>query len=225
MATKHVWLGHMVVCTSFRNPGLTAKLSSTIDVISDGRFELGIGAGWKEDEWLSYGYGFPPIGERLDVLGDHLEVITRMFAPGRASYEGRHAKVAGAINVPKGIQPHIPVIVGGNGRQRTAGYAIKFADELNLVFVSPADCAERMADVRARCEKEGRDPATMRFSIYVEDELLRDRGQARVDLLAAYAAAGMDRAVCFPTRWDPTVEAQIAFAEDCRSAGLTLKAG
>lgn len=225
MATKRVRLGHMVICTSFRNPGLTAKLSSTIDVISDGRFELGIGAGWKEDEWLSYGYGFPPIGERLDVLGDHLEVISRMLAPGRATYEGRHAKVAGAINVPKGIQTHIPVIVGGNGRQRTAGYAIKFADELNFVFESPAECAERMADVRARCEKEGRDPATMRFSIYLEDELLRNRGQARVDLLAAYAATGMDRAVCFPTRWDPTVEAQIAFAEDCRCAGLTLKAG
>jgi F420-dependent oxidoreductase-like protein len=224
MATKRVRLGHMVVCTSFRNPGLTAKLCSTIDVISGGRFELGIGAGWKKDEWLAYGYGFPPIGERLDVLGDNLEVITRMLAPGRATFSGQHAQVTGAINVPKGIQRHIPIIVGGNGPQRTAGYAVKFADELNLVFQSPADCAQRIVDVRARCEKEGRDPATLRFSLYAEDELMKDAGTERADLLASYAAVGLDRIVCFPTRWDPTTDAQAAFAQDCRAAGIALEA-
>ncbi|MEO5966609.1 MAG: LLM class flavin-dependent oxidoreductase, partial [Candidatus Limnocylindrales bacterium] len=122
MVTNRVRIGHMVVCTGFRNPGLTAKLSSTIDVISNGRFELGIGAGWKEDEWLAYGYGFPPIRERLDQFGEHLEIITRMLAPGRATFEGELASVKGAYNVPKGIQAHIPLIVGGNGRERTAGY-------------------------------------------------------------------------------------------------------
>jgi F420-dependent oxidoreductase-like protein len=225
MATRRVRLGHMVVCTSFRNPGLTAKLACTIDVISGGRFELGIGAGWKQDEWLAYGYGFPPIGERLDVLGEHLEIISRMFAPGRATYEGKHASVNGAINMPKGVQTHIPIIVGGNGPQRTAGYAIKFADELNWVFLSPADVAARMVEIRARCEEEGRDPSTLRFSVYAADELFRPRGQARVDLIAAYAATGLDRLVAFPTRWDPTTDAQAAFAEDCRSAGVVLGAG
>jgi len=128
----------MVVCTGFRNPALTAKLSSTIDVISGGRFELGIGAGWKEDEWRAYGYGFPPLAERMAAFGDHLEVITAMFAPGRATYEGRHATVRGAYNVPKGLQqPRLPIIVGGNGEQVTAGYAIRYADELNYVFLEP----------------------------------------------------------------------------------------
>ena len=225
MATKRVRLGHMVVCTSFRNPALTAKLCSTIDVISNGRFELGIGSGWKKDEWLAYGYGFPEVGERIDIFGEHLEIITRMLAPGRATFAGAHAQVTGAINVPKGIQRHIPIIVGGNGPQRTAGYAVKLADELNFVFQAPEDCAARMADVRARCEKEGRDPATLRFSIYAEDEAMAEVGQARVDLLGAYAAVGMDRIVAFPTRWNPTVEAQAAFAEDCRKAGIALKAG
>ena len=74
MVTRAVRLGHMVICTGFRNPALTAKMASTIDVISGGRFELGIGAGWKEDEWRAYGYGFPTIGERLAALRDHLEV-------------------------------------------------------------------------------------------------------------------------------------------------------
>ena len=101
---ERVRLGHMVVCAGFRNPALTAKMSSTIDVISGGRFELGIGAGWKEEEWRAYGYGFPTLGERMDALGDHLEVIRAMFAPGRATFEGRYAHVRGAINVPKGLQ-------------------------------------------------------------------------------------------------------------------------
>jgi len=82
MVTERVRLGHMVVCTGFRNPALTAKLSSTLDTISGGRFELGIGAGWKEEEWIAYGYGFPSLADRLSTLGDHLEIITRMLEPG-----------------------------------------------------------------------------------------------------------------------------------------------
>ncbi len=223
MATHRVRLGHMVVCTGFRNPALTAKLSSTIDVISGGRFELGIGAGWKEDEWRAYGYGFPPLAERMATFGDHLQVITAMFAPGQATFEGRYAHVRNAYNVPKGLQePRIPIIVGGNGEKVTAGYAVKYADELNFVFLGPDEVARRMADVRARCEAEGRDPATLRFSLYSRDEDVRDAGQARVDALASFAAIGLDRIVCFPTRWTPTVEAQEAFAEDCRAAGLRL---
>jgi len=150
-------------------------------------------------------------------------VISRMLGPGRATFEGFHAHVRGAINVPKGIQqPRIPVIVGGNGERRTAGYAIRFADELNYVFLEPDVIRERMADVRARCEEEGRDPATLRFSQYVRDEDVRDAGQKRVDLIGRLAEVGLDRLVAFPTRWSPTVEAQAAFAEDCRAAGVEL---
>ena len=223
MVTSRVRLGHMVVCTGYRNPALTAKLASTIDVISGGRFELGIGAGWKRDEWLAYGYGFPPIGERMAAFGEHLEVITRMLAPGRATYEGSLVQVRDAINVPRGLQePRIPIIVGGNGERVTAGYAIKFADELNYVFLSPGEIVERMASVRARCETEGRDPATLRFSLYAADEDMRDPGAARVDLLGRLAETGLSRVVCFSTRWSPTLEAQAALAEDCRAAGISL---
>jgi len=222
MATERVRLGHMVVCAGFRNPALTAKMASTIDVISRGRFELAIGAGWKEEEWRAYGYGFPTLAERMGALGDQLEVIRAMFGPGRAAYEGRFAHVRGAINVPKGLQAHIPIIVGGNGARVTAGYAIRYADELNYVFLPAGEIAERMVAVRARCEAEGRDPATLRFSVYCRDEEMRDAGQARVDTLAGFSAIGLDRIVCFPTRWSPTLEAQAAFAEDCRAAGLLL---
>jgi F420-dependent oxidoreductase-like protein len=225
MATSRVRLGHMVVCTGFRNPALTAKLSSTIDVISGGRFELGIGAGWKEEEWRAYGYGFPTLGERMAALGDHLEVIQAMLRPGRASFEGRFAHVRGAINMPKGLQePRIPIIVGGNGQRVTAGYAIRYADELNLVFLSSEDCAARIRAVRQRCEAEGRDPSTLRFSLYTRDEEMRDTGQARVDAIAGFEAIGLDRIVCFPGRWAPTIEAQERFAEDVQAAGIELAA-
>ena len=223
MATRRVRLGHMVICAGFRNPALTAKMSSTIDVISGGRFELGIGAGWKEDEWRAYGYGFPTLAERMGALGDHLEVIRAMFGPGPATYEGRYAQIRSAHNVPRGLQqPRIPIIVGGNGERVTAGYAIKYADELNFVFLSAAQVAERIPAVRARCETEGRDPASLRFSMYTRDEEIREAGQARIDTLAGYAAVGLDRIVCFPTRWSPTTDAQASFAEDCRAAGIVL---
>jgi F420-dependent oxidoreductase-like protein len=222
MVTSRVRLGHMVICTAFRNPALTAKLASTIDVISGGRFELGIGAGWKKDEWLAYGYGFPPIGERISTFAEHLEVITRMLAPGHATYQGQRVHVRDAINEPRGIQDHIPLIVGGNGRKRTAGLAVRFADELNLVFLSADETARRMTEVRGMCEAAGRDPASLRFSAYVLDEDVRRAGQARVDLIGAFRDAGLDRIVCFPTKYAPTVEAQAAFAEDCLAAGVTL---
>lgn len=221
--THRARIGHMVVCTGFRNPALTAKMSSTLDVISRGRFELGIGAGWKEDEWVAYGYGFPSLRERLAVLADHLEIIRRMLDPGRASFEGRHARVNGAINVPKGLQqPRIPIIVGGNGQNVTFRLAAKHAEELNLVFLDPAEVAEHMAVARQRCEEIGRDPATLRISLYSRDGDVRPVGQERVDRLGAFAALGLDRLVTFPSRWDTSEDGLARFAEDVRAAGLPL---
>jgi len=224
MATERVRLGHMVICTGFRNPALTAKLASTIDVISGGRFEVGIGAGWKDDEWIAYGFGFPTTNERLARLGDDLEVITRMLAPGRATYAGEYARVDGAINVPKGIQDHIPIIVGGNGPNVTMRLAARFADELNLVFRPLDEIPGLMATARQRCEEIDRDPATLRLSMYVADQEVEKPGQRRVDTLGRLAAMGLDRLVAFPTRYGATREVQQRFAEDCRAAGLLSEA-
>jgi len=223
MATERVRLGHMVICAGFRNPALTAKMSSTLDVIARGRFELGIGAGWKEDEWRAYGYGFPTLKERMDAFGDQLEVISRMLAPGRATYRGRYAQVHGAINEPKGIQqPRMPIIVGGNGQRVTFRYAARFADELNLVFLGPDEVADLLPIVAQRCEEEGRDPATLRISLYARDTDVREPGQARVELLGRFAGLGLARFIAFPTRWSPDVETQARFAEDVRAAGIPL---
>jgi F420-dependent oxidoreductase-like protein len=223
--TRRVRLGHMVICTGFRNPALTAKLASTIDVISGGRFELGIGAGWKDDEWIAYGYGFPTTKERLARLGDDLEVITRMLGPGRATYRGEHARVDGAINEPKGIQEHIPIIVGGNGPNVTMRLAARYADELNLVFRPLDEIPGLMATARQRCEEIDRDPATLRLSMYVADQEVQEPGQRRADTIASLAGMGLDRLVAFPTRYGATQEVQAAFAEDVRKAGIELASG
>src|SRR5438552_901840 len=139
VTTSRARLGHLVLSAAYRNAGLTAKMISTIDVVSGGRAILGIGGGWKKDEWVAYGYGFPPAAERLAILADHLEIITRMLAPGRATFEGRHAHVRDAIHEPKGLQqPRIPILVGGNGPNVTWRLAARFADELNLDALTPA---------------------------------------------------------------------------------------
>src|SRR6188472_3229361 len=104
--TERVRLGHVVICNGFRNPALVAKMASTMNAISGGRMELGIGAGWKREEWLAYGYGFPETPVRLAMLHDALEVISRMLEPGKATHathEGIHHRVADARNVPKPI--------------------------------------------------------------------------------------------------------------------------
>jgi F420-dependent oxidoreductase-like protein len=223
--TSRVRLGHMVICNGFRNPALVAKLAATLDVVSGGRFEVGIGAGWKQEEWLAYGYGFPPTADRLKSLRDSMEIITRMLAPGRATFEGNYAHVAGAINMPKGIQkPRPPIIVGGNGPDVTWRIAARFADELNLVFKSPEEVVADMPTIRARCEEIGRDPATLKVSVYASDEEMAKPGAARVDVIGRYVQAGISRLVAFPTRWDPTIEAQTLLAADCRAAGVKLGA-
>ncbi len=192
--TQRAQIGHIVACAGFRNPALTAKMISTIDVISGGRAMLGIGAGWKQEEWAAYGYRFPPTAERLDMLHDQLEVIRRMFGTGRAEYVGKHASVAGAINEPKGAQARaIPILVGGNGRERTWRLAARVADELNLDAVPPSDLPEAMKVIADRCREVDRDPGTLAVSVHVWWEHLPPAGTQRRAVLAAYRDAGVER--------------------------------
>jgi F420-dependent oxidoreductase-like protein len=223
--TSRVRLGHIVICTAFRNPALTAKMISTMDSISGGRMELGIGAGWKEDEWRAYGYGFPETAERLAMLGDHLEVITRMLAGDRhehATFEGNHATVRNAINVPKPVQDHLPIMVGGNGPNVTWRLAARHADELNVDGMLPDDVDAARPVIRQRCEEIDRDPATLALSVHVWGGHVKEAGQPRVDRLAAYRELGVDRIMTFVRAAATTDEALESFAEDCRAAGAEL---
>jgi len=222
--TGRVRIGHIVICTAFRNPALTAKMISTMDTISGGRMELGIGAGWKRDEWLAYGYGFPETSERLARLADDLEVITAMLAGDRhqhATHVGRHSQVRDAINVPKPIQqPRVPILVGGNGPNVTWRLAARFADELNLDGSSPAEVVKALPVIASRCEEIGRDPATLPVSVHLLREDIGDSGAARVDRLAAYREAGVCRVMGLVRASARTDEALESLVEDARAAGV-----
>ncbi len=222
-ATRRVRLGHLVLSAGFRNPALVAKMIATLDVVSGGRAELGIGAGWKEDEWRAYGYDFPRLSARLDALGEHLEVLTRMLGPGRASFDGTHARVAGAINVPKGIQePRIPIIVGGNGPKVTWRLAARYADEVNLDGLTPEETRLALPVIRERCEEIGRDPASLRVSIHAWWEYVPAAGAARVAMLNEYRLLGLSRLMLFVRESAREPSALEALARDAREAGLEL---
>jgi F420-dependent oxidoreductase-like protein len=224
--TERVRLGHIVICTAFRYPALTAKMISTMDTISGGRMELGIGAGWKQDEWVAYGYGFPETPERLARLGDDLGVITAMLDGDKhqhASFEGTYAHVRNARNIPKPIQqPRVPIMVGGNGPNVTWRLAAKHADELNVDGMSPADVAKALPTIRARCEEIGRDPATLKVSVHIWGEDMSRPGAERVDRLAGLRELGVDRAMGLDRACATSDDALDVLAEDARAAGVEL---
>jgi F420-dependent oxidoreductase-like protein len=221
MVTSRARLGHLVLAAAYRNAALTAKMISTLDVVSDGRAILGIGAGWKQDEWLAYGYGFPPAPERLAILADHLEIITRMLAPGHATYEGKYAHVRDAIHEPKGLQePRIPILVGGNGPNVTWRLAARFADELNLDALAPADVEKALKVIAARCEEIGRDPSTLAVSIHIWGAADAPPGKARRQRLRDYASVGLGRAIVQGFAGASGVQNLEPLIEDCAAVGL-----
>jgi F420-dependent oxidoreductase-like protein len=226
--TERVRLGQIVICNGFRNPALVAKMAATLDTISGGRFELGIGAGWKRDEWLAYGYGFPETKERLAMLHDALEVISRMLEPGahvHATYAGRHHSVANARNVPKPIQPTgMPIMIGGNGPKVTWRLAARYADELNVDGLSPDELRAAVPTIRARCEEIGRDPDSLAVSVHIwwGTPEWRSGGARRQELLAAYAELGVSRTMGLLQASAGSDEALEELAEDARRAGLDL---
>jgi alkanesulfonate monooxygenase SsuD/methylene tetrahydromethanopterin reductase-like flavin-dependent oxidoreductase (luciferase family) len=219
-ATERIRLGHLVLAAAYRPAALTAKMVSTLDVISGGRFELGIGAGWKEDEWRAYGYGFPDAPERLAILSDHLEVISRMLAPGHATFRGRHASVIDASHEPKSAGGHIPILVGGNGPKVTWRLAARFADELNLDALLPEEVERALPVIASRCAEIGRDPASLRVSVHIWGRPDAPAGAARRERLRAYRDVGVARVMLqgFQAVSDPGHLERIA--DDCAAVGL-----
>lgn len=221
MVTERARLGHLVLAAAYRNPGLTAKMISTLDVVSGGRAILGLGAGWKEDEWIAYGYGFPSARERLAIFADHLEIIERMMAPGPATYRGKHAQVIEALHEPKGIQDHIPVLIGGNGPNVTWRLAARFADELNLDAMTPSQVAEALEVIRSRCEEIGRDPNTLAVSVHIWGATADAApGPARQDLYLEYQELGLERIIVQGYQGVKEPRVLDLLFEDCAAAGL-----
>jgi F420-dependent oxidoreductase-like protein len=174
--TSRIRLGQMVTCNSYRNPALLAKMASTVDVLSHGRLDFGIGAGWYEHEYLAYGYPYPPTADRLRMLREALKVFHAMWSAPYASFEGEFYKISGAINEPKGVQkPHPPIWVGGSGEKVTLKLAAQYGDATNFGghLDDMAWYAHKLGVIRAHCEALGRDADSLIRSTNVETTLLR----------------------------------------------------
>ncbi len=163
--TTTIRLGTMMTSATFRHPGPLAISVANVDQMSGGRIELGIGAGWFQEEHEKYGIPFPDTGERFDRLEDQLAIITGLWATeGGFSYDGRHYRVVDSPGLPKPVQAKPPVLIGGKGPRRTPALAATYADEFNLPFVPFEQGVQQNDRVRRACEAIGRDPAGMTFS-------------------------------------------------------------
>ncbi|HTX32915.1 MAG TPA: TIGR03560 family F420-dependent LLM class oxidoreductase [Solirubrobacteraceae bacterium] len=184
--TSTLRLGTMVSPATFRHPSNLAKLAVTADHISEGRVEVGLGAGWHEREHAAYGFPFPPTAARMEILEEQLQILLGNWGDERFTFDGRHYRLDDLEARPKPVQrPHPPLIMGGNAGPRSAALAAAYADEYNTAFPTEEDVRARRQRISAACEAAGRAPIP--FSIMTslivgsdEDEL-HDRTARRLE--------------------------------------------
>lgn len=175
--TERVRLGQMCTCMGYRNPAYLAKVAATVDVVSGGRVEMGIGAGWYEHEWRAYGYGFPRAGERLAMLEEGVEVMRQLWTDGVATLDGEHYQVDGAICRPLPLQDGgIPFWIAGGGEKKTLRTAAKYARYTNFDG-SPEGFAHKSSVLEGHCRDLGRDYAEITRSANYNVVIGRDEAE------------------------------------------------
>jgi len=182
-ATSRVRLGQMCSCMGYRNPAYLAKVATTVDIVSGGRVEMGIGGGWYEHEWNAYGYGFPSAGDRLGMLDEGVEIMRQLWTEGTATLEGKHYQVNGAINRPLPLQRGgIPLWIAGGGEKKTLRTAAKYAAYTN--FSGEPEEFKRKSDIlAAHCAEVGTDFGAITRSVNF-NVVIGETEQAVADRLA-----------------------------------------
>ncbi|HEV2361806.1 MAG TPA: LLM class flavin-dependent oxidoreductase, partial [Acidimicrobiales bacterium] len=155
--TDTVSLGTLVTGITYRNLGHLAKIVSTLDVLSGGRAVCGLGLAWHGEEHAAYGFDFPAVPDRYELLEDALQVLPMLWGPGSPTFKGRRISVPEAMCYPRPLQEHVPILVGGGGERRTLRLAARYADAVN-VFGSPEVLAHKVSVLHRHCEEQGRDP-------------------------------------------------------------------
>lgn len=149
-------IGSIVLSQGYRQPALLAKMGATLQTLSGGRFILGIGAGWKENEYLAYGYDYPSTGTRIDQLEEAVQVIRRMWEDDQPTFKGRYYQIQDAYCKPR-FDPAPPILIGGGGRQKTLRVVAKYADWWNIPGGTPENYQEVLGVLRQHCQEVGRD--------------------------------------------------------------------
>jgi F420-dependent oxidoreductase-like protein len=187
--TSSLRLGTMVSPATFRHPSNLAKLAVTADHISQGRVEVGLGAGWHEREHAAHGFPFPPTSERVDLLEEQLQIVLGSWGDERFRFEGRHYRLEDLDARPKPVQrPHPPLIMGGNAGPRSAALAAAYADEYNTAFPTEEDVRARRQRIVEACSSAGREPIP--FSIMTSVVAGRDSSELRGRVLRLLERAG-----------------------------------
>jgi F420-dependent oxidoreductase-like protein len=201
--TQRMTLGLLVSGVTYRYPGLLAKTVTTLDVLSGGRAQLGIGAAWYEREHRGLGVAFPPLGERFERLEEALQICLQMWSDDDGPYEGRHYQLAETICSPPPIQqPRPPILIGGSGEQKTLRLVARYADACNLFAPEPSVVAHKLDVLARHCDAESRDLSTIERTIIYGADPLRDVN-GFLAAMEEYAALGIGQVWLSPVGPDP----------------------
>jgi F420-dependent oxidoreductase-like protein len=207
--TARVRLGLLVTGVTYRHPGLLAKMVTTLDVLSGGRAQLGIGAAWYEREHRGLGVPFPPLKERFERLEEALQICLQMWSDDNGPFEGTHYRLAETLNVPQSLQrPHPPILVGGMGEAKTLRLVARYADACNL-FSGPGvgEIRHKLEVLRRHCDAEGRDYAAVRKTLlWVGPLPVGHAVDGFLSEMARYAGIGIDTVILMPGGGQPVAD-------------------
>jgi len=206
--TSRIRIGCQVTGMIYRHPAILANMAATVDIISGGRLELGVGAGWNQQECDAYGIDLPPPRERLDRFDEGVEAVIRLLSQNTTTFDGRYVKLTDARCEPKPAQrPHPPVVIGGRGKTRTLRTAARWAQQWNAITQDPADWLSLREPLLAHCAALGRDPAEITCSVNLRLESDSDADlEATARAAARYRDAGADLAIVgLPLRATPRI--------------------
>jgi F420-dependent oxidoreductase-like protein len=218
-ATTRLRLGTLVTGIHYRHPAVLANMAAALDIISGGRLELGIGAGWNEEESGAYGIELGTLTERFDRFEEACQILIGLLSQDFTDFDGRFYQLTAARNEPKGPQrPHPPICIGGNGEKRTLRITAKYADHWNFVGGTPQEFARKRDVLKAHCADVGRNPKDIMLSAHIR--LHPERGaRGVIEDAIALGAEGLDLAIVYlPLPYDPGVLEPLG--ETIRDSGL-----
>lgn len=208
--TSQVRLGLLVTGVTYRHPGVLAKIVSTLDVLSQGRGELGIGAAWYEREHRGLGVPYPPLAERFERLEETLQICLQMWSGNTGTFKGKHYQLTETLNSPRVLsKPNPPIMIGGSGEKKTLRLVAKYGDACNLFVESPEAASHKLGVLRDHCTTEGTDYDSIRKTmLYMGGSLAGADYDGFVAEMAGFSAAGIEAVMVMPLGPDP-----VGFAE------------
>ena len=206
--TERITLGLMVTGVTYRHPGLLAKIVTTLDVVSGGRAQLGIGAAWYEREHLGYGVPFPPLSERFGRLEETLQICHQMWSDDDGPYDGTYYQLAETICSPRPLSsPRPRILVGGSGEQKTLRLVARYADACNLFATEPSELAHKLEVLERHCAEADRDPGAIQRTVLTMVDPVADP-DGFLSTMEQYAALGIELVEVTPLVEDPVAWAE-----------------